>query len=129
MSEIPKELRYSEEHEYVKSSDEPDTVTVGVTDYAQGELGDIVYVDLPAVGTKYSKTDVFGTLEAVKAVSELYAPATGEIVEVNTALEDDPSVINNDPYGAGWMINLRVTDAAEIEQLQSAADYAQHIGE
>jgi glycine cleavage system H protein len=129
MSEIPVELRYSEEHEYVKLSDEPDIVTVGITDYAQGELGDIVYVELPSAGTQFSKMDVFGTIEAVKAVSELYAPATGEIVEVNSALEDDPSVINNDPYGAGWMVKLRVADAAETEQLLSAADYAQHIGE
>jgi glycine cleavage system H protein len=129
MSEIPEELRYSEEHEYVKFSDEPDIVTVGITDYAQGELGDIVYVELPSAGTQYSKMDVFGTIEAVKAVSELYAPAAGEIVEINPALEDDPSVINKDPYGAGWMIKLRVADAAETERLLSAADYAQHIGE
>jgi glycine cleavage system H protein len=128
MSEIPEDLRYTEEHEYVRFSDDQ-LVIVGITDYAQGELGDIVYVDLPDVGAKFSRMDVFGTIEAVKAVSELYAPATGEVVEVNTALDDDPSLINNDPYDAGWMIKLRMTDSPETEQLMSAADYAQHIGD
>lgn len=128
MSEIPEDLRYTEEHEYVRLSDDQ-LVIVGITDYAQGELGDIVYVDLPDVGAKFSRMDVFGTIEAVKAVSELYAPATGEVVEVNTALDDDPSLINNDPYDAGWMVKLRMTDSTETEQLLSAADYAQHIGD
>jgi glycine cleavage system H protein len=128
MSEIPEDLRYTEEHEYVRFSDD-ELVIVGITDYAQGELGDIVYVDLPDAGAKFSRMDVFGTIEAVKAVSELYAPATGEVVEVNTALADDPSLINNDPYDAGWMIKLRMTDSSETEQLLSAADYVQHIGD
>lgn len=128
MSEIPEDLRYTEEHEYVRFSDDQIAI-VGITDYAQGELGDIVYVDLPDVGAQFSKMDVFGTIEAVKAVSELYAPASGEVVEVNTALDDDPSVINSDPYEAGWMIKLRMTDSSEAEQLLSAADYAQHIGD
>jgi glycine cleavage system H protein len=128
MSEIPEDLRYTEEHEYVRLSDDQ-IVIVGITDYAQGELGDIVYVDLPDVGAQFSRMEVFGTIEAVKAVSELYAPATGEVVEVNTGLDDDPSLINNDPYDAGWMIKLRMTDSSETEKLLSAADYAQHIGD
>ena len=129
MSKIPEELHYTEEHEYVKLADEAGVVIVGITDYAQGELGDIVYVDLPDVGTTLARMDVFGTIEAVKAVSELFSPVSGEVVEINTALENDPSLVNKDPYGDGWMIRLRLQKPAELDELLSAADYAQHIGE
>jgi glycine cleavage system H protein len=129
MSKIPEDLHYTEEHEYVKQTDDPGVVQIGITDYAQSELGDVVYVDLPEVGEKFARMDVFGTIEAVKAVSELFCPVAGEVVEVNEALEGDPSLINKDPYGEGWMIRLRVRNPAELDQLLTAADYAAHIGE
>lgn len=129
MSKIPDDLHYTEEHEYVKQTDDPGVVQVGITDYAQGELGDVVYVDLPKVGSKFVRMDVFGTIEAVKAVSELFCPLTGAVVEVNEALEGDPSLVNQDPYGEGWMIKLRVPNPSGIDQLLTAEDYAQHIGQ
>ena len=129
MSDIPSDLRYTEEHEYVKPADDDDVVIIGITDYAQGELGDVVYVDLPAVGATFDKMEVFGTIEAVKAVSELYCPVAGEIVEINGQLDNDPALINQDPYGDGWMIKLRVRNPSELDAALSAADYAQHIGE
>jgi len=129
MSDTPSELHYTEEHEYVKLTDDGDVVIVGITDYAQGELGDVVYVDLPEVGAKFSRMDVFGTIEAVKAVSELFSPLTGEVVEINVGLEGDPSLVNKDPYGDGWMIKLRIRSRADLDELLSANDYQQHIGE
>ncbi len=128
MSDIPNELRYTDEHEYVKQ-DGDGVVIIGLTDYAQGDLGDVVYIDLPAVGTTFGKTEVFGQIEAVKAVSELFSPLAGEVIEINEALDGDPSLVNQDPYGEGWMIKVRVSDAAAVDQLLSATDYAQHIGE
>ncbi|HET7040081.1 MAG TPA: glycine cleavage system protein GcvH [Gemmatimonadales bacterium] len=129
MSEIPPELHYTEEHEYVKLTDDPKVVQVGITDYAQGELGDVVYVDLPEEGATFSKMDVFGTIEAVKAVSELFCPVAGEVVEVNEALDGNPALVNKDPYGEGWMIKLRIRSQAELKELLTAADYTQHVGE
>ena len=129
MSDIPATLHYTEEHEYVKPTDEDNIVQIGITDYAQGELGDVVYVDLPKPGTKFTRMDVFGTIEAVKAVSELFSPVTGEVIEVNEALEKDPAVINRDPYGEGWMIRVRLRSRSELDQLLDANDYAGHIGE
>jgi glycine cleavage system H protein len=129
MSKIPEHLLYTEEHEYVNKADAGDSVEIGITDYAQGELGDVVYVDLPAAGAKFAQMEPFGTIEAVKAVSELYCPVAGEVVEVNAALEADPSLINKDPYGAGWMIRLRVKNPAELERLLGPNDYATHIGQ
>jgi glycine cleavage system H protein len=129
MSEIPAELHYTEEHEYVKLTDDPKIVQVGITDYAQGELGDVVYVDLPAEGAAFARMDVFGTIEAVKAVSELFCPVAGEVVEVNEALEGNPALVNKDPYGEGWMIKLRIRSQADLKELLSASDYAGHIGE
>ena len=129
MSNIPKDLRYTTEHEYARKTDTPGVVQVGITDYAQGELGDVVYVDLPKPGTAVDKKAVFGTIEAVKAVSELYSPLAGTVVEVNGALEKDPAVVNRDPYGAGWMIKLRLKNADELDKLLDAAAYAKHIGE
>jgi glycine cleavage system H protein len=129
MSKVPEHLLYTEEHEYVHKSDVDDVVEIGITDYAQGELGDVVYVDLPAVGARFGRMEPFGTIEAVKAVSELYCPVSGEIVEVNGALEGDPSVVNKDPYGAGWMVRLRVKNPDELEALLDPEAYSAHIGQ
>ena len=127
MANIPQDLRYTKEHEYVKTAG--DLVIVGITDYAQGELGDVVYVDLPKTGASFDGMQVFGTIEAVKAVSDLYCPVAGEVVETNGALEGNPALVNRDPYGDGWMIKLKVKDPAGLAKLLSAADYAKHIGE
>lgn len=127
MSEIPDSLRYTQEHEYLRDADADEEYYVGVTDYAQGELGDVVFVELPAVGDSFAKMDVFGTIEAVKAVSDLYAPISGEVVEVNAGLEGDPSLVNGDPYGEGWMIRMKASDPTELDGLMSASDYADHI--
>jgi glycine cleavage system H protein len=129
MSKIPDDCVYTEEHEYLHQTDRQGIMEVGITDYAQGELGDVVYVDLPKVGSKFGKMEPFGTIEAVKAVSELFCPVAGEVVEVNGAIEGDPSVINQDPYGAGWMIKLKVKSPAELRELLSPAQYASHIGQ
>ena len=129
MAEIPSDLLYTEDHEYVKSTGDADVVTIGITDYAQGELGDVVYVELPKVGAKYGAHDVFGTIEAVKAVSELFSPLSGEIVEVNGRLDGEPSLVNSDPYGDGWMIKLRLSNPGDKSGLMSAADYGTHIGQ
>jgi glycine cleavage system H protein len=128
MANIPAELRYTEKHEYVKKVGDGSIVQVGITDYAQGELGDVVYVELPKVGAAFGSMAVFGTIEAVKAVSELYVPVAGTVIEVNTALERDPGLVNRDPYGAGWMIKLRVTDGAELDRLLTSEAYKTHIG-
>ncbi len=129
MSEIPDGLRYTEEHEYLTTTDESGVYQIGITDYAQGELGDVVYVELPTVGDSFENKATFGTIEAVKAVSDLYCPVAGEIVAVNESLEDDPSSVNNDPYGAGWMIRLRVGDDATVDDLMDAAAYLALVGE
>ena len=129
MSDIPRDLRYTEEHEYVKATSEDGVYLVGVTDYAQGELGDVVFVELPDAGASFEKMDPFGTIEAVKAVSDLYSPVKAEIVDANAALDDDPSLVNSDPYGAGWMVRIRVPDDSEINALLDADAYAEHVGE
>ena len=128
MSNIPEDLLYTEEHEYVKKTKDAAIVQIGITDYAQGELGDVVYVDLPKPGAAFGRMDPFGTIEAVKAVSELYCPLAGTVVEVNGALENDPALVNKDPYGAGWMIKLRVKKPGEFDQLLGSAEYEKHIG-
>ena len=128
MSEIPSDLYYTEEHEYLKPTEEDGVYAVGVTDYAQGELGDVVFVELPEGGATFNRMDVFGTIEAVKAVSDLYCPLQGEIVAVNDGLDDDPSLVNSDPYGEGWMIKLRLADADEVSGLLRSDSYAEHIG-
>jgi glycine cleavage system H protein len=128
VAEIPKDLLYTEDHEYVKKTGDPGVVAVGITDYAQGELGDIVYLELPSVGASFSKHDVFGTVEAVKAVSELFSPVSGEIVEVNGRLEKEPQLVNSSPYGDGWMVKVKLSDTAEMEGLLSAEAYETHIG-
>jgi glycine cleavage system H protein len=129
MSELPDNLHYTEEHEYVRPDDDAGIVVIGITDYAQGELGDVVYVDLPEVGAKFNQMDEFGTIEAVKAVSQLFCPVAGEVVEINEGLEADPALVNRDPYGDGWMIKLRLRNPDDLGQLLTAVDYAQHIGE
>jgi glycine cleavage system H protein len=127
MANIPADLLYTEEHEYLKKAGEAGVYFVGITDYAQGELGDIVFVELPGVGDKFGRKEVFGTVEAVKAVSDLYCPISGEVLEVNAELASDPSVVNTDPYGRGWMIKLRVTNENELDQLLGGAEYESHI--
>ena len=129
MSKFPDGLRYTEEHEYLMAIDEAGVYQVGITDYAQGELGDVVYVELPAVGESFEKKATFGTIEAVKAVSDLYCPVAGEIVAVNESLKDDPSSVNSNPYGAGWMIRLRVGDEGAVDALLDAAAYQDLVGE
>jgi len=127
-AQVPDSLLYTEEHEYVlRASD--DEIVVGITDYAQGELSDIVFVELPDVGSTFTKTESFGTIEAVKAVSELYTPVGGEVVAVNEALTDDPAVVNRDPYGDGWMVKLRLNDPSELDDLMSPDAYRALIAE
>lgn len=118
----PADLKYTREHEWVRDNGDG-TVTVGITDFAQGELGDIVFVELEEAGADYSKDDTFGTVEAVKTVSDLYAPIDGEVIELNEALEDNPELVNDDPYGEGWMIKMKVADPDQLEGLLSAEDY------
>jgi glycine cleavage system H protein len=128
VSEIPSELLYTEDHEYVKPTDDPNVVAIGITDYAQGELGDIVFIELPKVGTTFAKHDVFGTVEAVKAVSELYSPVSGDVVAVNDRLDKEPALVNTAPYGDGWMVKVRLKDGAEKKALLSADAYGAHLG-
>ena len=127
-TKVPEHLLYTEDHEYVHRTD-ADTVEIGITDYASHELGDVVYVELPQIGAKFDKLEVLGTIEAVKAVSEIFAPVSGEVVEVNGAIEGDPSVVNKDPYGGGWMVRLKMKNPAELDELLGSADYAAHIGQ
>ncbi|HEX4561089.1 MAG TPA: glycine cleavage system protein GcvH [Gemmatimonadales bacterium] len=123
MANVPADLSYTAEHEYVKTTGDGSVVQIGITDYAQGELGDVVYVDLPKAGAAFAKGAVFGTIEAVKAVSDLYCPVAGTVVESNGALEQDPAAVNREPYGGGWMIKLKVKDQAELKGLLNAAAY------
>ena len=125
-SDIPEDLKYSEDHEWLAL--EGETGTVGITDYAQSQLGDIVFVELPEVGQQLEKGQVFGTIEAVKTVAEVYAPVAGEVVEVNSAVQEGAEVINTEPYGAGWLIKIRLADAKEWSQLMSAGDYTALTG-
>ncbi len=118
---IPSELKYTKDHEWIKI--EGDTATIGITDFAQGELGDIVYVEVETVDETLDIEEVFGTVEAVKTVSDLFLPLSGEITEFNESLEDEPEKVNTDPYGDGWMIKLKFSDASQIEDLLSADDY------
>lgn len=128
MSETPKDLLYTEDHEFVKPTEDENVVVIGITDYAQGELGDVVFVELPQIGTSYGKHDVFGTVEAVKAVSELYSPLSGEVVEVNERLEKEPALVNTAPYTDGWMIKLRLKNPSEKDQLLGSSEYASLVG-
>ncbi len=123
---IPSDLKYTKDHEWVKI--EGDTATIGITDFAQSELGDIVYVEVETVDETLDIEEVFGTVEAVKTVSDLFLPLSGEITEFNEALEDEPEKVNSDPYGEGWMIKMTFSDTSEIESLLSADDYKAIIG-
>jgi glycine cleavage system H protein len=129
VSNVPDDLLYTPEHEYVARTGDPAVVRIGITDYAQGELGDVVFVNLPKRGDTLTGHQAFGTIEAVKAVSELYSPAAGTVAEINSALDADPAVVNRDPYGEGWMISLRLSDPAALDGLLSPAAYRSHIGE
>ena len=124
---VPKDLRYTKDHEWVKV--DGDVATVGVTDYAAGQLGDVVFVDLPAVGKAIDQFATFGVVESVKAVSDLYAPVSGEVAEVNDALGATPELVNSDPFGEGWMIKVRVSDAGQLGDLLDAAAYEQLTAE
>ncbi len=121
----PSDYRYTSEHEWIKVTG--DIGTVGITDYAQHELGDVVFVELPKVGAKFAASQSFGTVESVKAVSEIYAPVSGEVVEVNPALANAPETINQDPHGAAWMIKMRLANPAELARLMDAAGYQAYI--
>lgn len=123
--DFPEGLKYSKEHEWVLV--ENDVAMIGITEFAQGELGDIVFVELPEVGEKISKDDPFGSLESVKAVSDIFAPISGAVVEINDDLKENPEAINEDPYGDGWMIKVEMTDMAELKDLMSSDDYAEFI--
>lgn len=123
---IPSELKYTKDHEWV--SIEGDIATVGITDFAQGELGDIVYVEVETLDETLDKEEVFGTVEAVKTVSDLFLPLSGEIIEFNESLEDDPEKVNSDPYGEGWMIKIKISNPDEVEELLSDSDYKALVG-
>lgn len=122
---IPKDLKYTNDHEWVRI--EGDVATVGITDFAQGELGDIVYVEVETVDETLDREEVFGTVEAVKTVSDLFSPLSGEIIEFNQNLEDEPEKVNSDPYGEGWMVKIRFTDTAEVDDLLSAEEYTEIV--
>ncbi len=122
----PENFRYTKEHEWVLV--EGDAGTVGITDHAQEELGDIVYVDLPKVGSRVEKGKSLGSVESVKAVSDVYSPVTGEVTAANQALADAPETLNSDPHGGGWLVKIKMSDPAEIQDLMSAADYEKYVG-
>jgi glycine cleavage system H protein len=124
--ETPSDLRYTEDHEWVRL--EGSTAVVGITDYAQGELGDVVFVELPKPGTAVEKGSVFGTIEAVKTVADLYAPVSGKVAAVNDGLNDEPETVNRSPYGDGWMVRIEADDVSELETLMDAGAYRTHVG-
>ena len=123
---FPAELRYTKEHEWVKL--EGDTATVGITDFAQSELGDIVYIEIETVGQTLAKDEIFGSVEAVKTVSDLFLPIAGEILEVNASLNDQPELVNSDPFGEGWMIKMKVSDIRDLDSLMDVDTYQAHTG-
>ncbi len=121
----PEDNRYAKSHEYVHL--EGDVATIGITDYAQKELGDVVFVELPQVGSQLDAADELGSIESVKAVSELFSPVSGEVIEINEALTDNPALVNTDPWGDGWMIRMRVSDPTELDELMTAEEYDEYI--
>lgn len=123
---IPANLKYTKEHEWIRV--EGDTAFIGITEFAQGELGDIVYVDINTVGENVSQNSVFGTVEAVKTVSDLFMPVDGDVLEVNSKLEGTPDLVNNDPYGEGWMVKIKLTNPSQVDSLLSADQYKEVIG-
>ncbi len=126
MANVPEGLYYSKDHEWLKV--EGETGTVGITDHAQNSLGDVVYVELPKAGETFAAHDTFGSVESVKAVSELFLPVAGEVTEVNESLTDEPEKVNNDPYGEGWMLRVKLSNRGEVDSLLSAAEYEDYIG-
>lgn len=124
--EFPEDLKYTKEHEWVRDNGDG-TATVGITDFAQGELGDIVFVELEPEGSEFEQNEVFGTVEAVKTVSELFCPVAGEITEINEGLEDEPELVNTDPYGKGWMVKIKVSDASDLDSLLSVEEYKEIV--
>lgn len=124
--EAPDDLKYSREHEWVQV--DGNTAVMGITDYAQSELGDVVFVELPEIGTEIESGEAFGTIEAVKAVSELYSPLGGKVVEINQKLEDDPALVNQSPYGDGWMVKIEMKNTDELAELMDAAGYQEMVG-
>lgn len=123
---FPDDLKYTKEHEWVRDNGDG-TATIGITDFAQGELGDIVFVELEPEGSEFGQDEVFGTVEAVKTVSELFCPVAGEITEINDELEDEPELVNTDPYGKGWMVKIKVSDSSELESLLSVDEYKEIV--
>ncbi|RYD83656.1 MAG: glycine cleavage system protein GcvH [Sphingobacteriales bacterium] len=126
MSNFPEELKYTKDHEWIRV--EGDVATVGITDFAQGELGDIVYIEIETIGETLQHGDVFGTVEAVKTVSDLYMPLSGEVLELNDKLEGEPELVNRDAYGDGWMVKIRLNNASEVDNLLTAAGYRELVG-
>jgi glycine cleavage system H protein len=122
---FPEELKYTKDHEWIKI--DGDVAIVGITDYAQSELGDIVYVEVETEGEELDREEVFGTIEAVKTVSDLFMPVSGEVIEFNESLEDDPETVNNDPYNDGWIIKIKMSDTSELDDLLSASDYKEEV--
>lgn len=123
----PEDFRYTKDHEWIEL--EGQTARVGITEYAQSELGDVAFIELPQVGQAYKQGDTFGTIESVKAVSDLYVPVAGEVIQVNQTLEDEPELVNEDAHGEGWLIVMKVSDPSELEELLSAEEYEDHISE
>lgn len=123
---LPDDLKYTREHEWIKNNGDG-TATIGITEFAQSELGDIVFVELESAGFEFSTNDAFGTVEAVKTVSELFAPVDGEIIEINANLEEEPELVNDDPYGDGWMIKIKLSDESQLDALLTADEYAEVI--
>lgn len=123
----PENLKYTKEHEWLRI--EEDIVVIGITDYAQDQLGDVVYVELPEVGTQVTQSEACGTIESVKTVSDLYAPVSGEVVKINEALDDAPELLNNEPYGSGWIMEVKIKDPGELDNLLSSEDYETLIKE
>ena len=128
MSHIPAELKYTKDHEWIKLQ-EDDTALIGITDYAQTSLGDVTFVELPGEGDVFSRGDSFSVVESVKAASDIYLPVDGEVLEINSPLENSPELINRDPYGEGWIIKFRISDPAGLADLLSAEEYAAHVAD
>ncbi|HMO82260.1 MAG TPA: glycine cleavage system protein GcvH [Pyrinomonadaceae bacterium] len=125
MSNIPENLRYSKDHEWV--SVDGDTATIGITDYAQHSLGDVVYIDFPRAGDRFASHEAFGSVESVKAVSEIFTPIAGEVTEVNEGLNDSPELVNSDPYGEGWMVKLKMDNPGEVDGMLSGEEYEEYL--
>ena len=125
MANIPEELRYSKDHEWIRV--DGDTATIGITDYAQHSLGDVVYIDLPRSGDKFGTHEAFGSVESVKAVSEIFTPVGGEVAEVNETINDTPEAVNNDPYNAGWMVKVKMDNPGEADAMMSAVEYEEYL--